>query len=183
MSKTVKLKCEHCGVGFEKKKGEYKRSEKLGRKHYCSLSCATKANMKQRKDKGEVFSLPNEFIGVSGERQCLRDEYSDFKPLRKLAWQRRFKHEVTIDVKYLKELWELQKGRCVYTGIEMKLPKWNKNKEWNTASIDRIDSSKGYIEGNIQLITCMANFAKNDFDHETMLLFCEQIAKKHQKIV
>jgi len=32
------------------------------------------------------------------------------------------------------------------------------------ASVDRIDSSKGYVPGNIQIVAQMVNFAKNKFD-------------------
>lgn len=54
------------------------------------------------------------------------------------------------------------------------LPKSVKN-----ASLDRIDSLKGYIKGNIQFVSVAANFAKSDFSEKEFLEFCEAVARKH----
>ena len=40
--KTIKIVCENCNIEFEKTVSEYKRSEKLKRKHFCSLNCNNK---------------------------------------------------------------------------------------------------------------------------------------------
>jgi hypothetical protein len=45
------------------------------------------------------------------------------------------------------------------------------------ASLDRIDSSKGYIKGNIQFVSVIANYAKNEMTHDEMLYFCKATAK------
>jgi hypothetical protein len=41
--------------------------------------------------------------------------------------------------------------------------------------LDRIDSSKGYIFGNVQFVSLMANYAKRDFLEEELLRFCEAV--------
>ena len=38
--KTIDIKCENCGKPFVKTLSEYKRAEKLKRKHYCSSNCS-----------------------------------------------------------------------------------------------------------------------------------------------
>lgn len=48
-----------------------------------------------------------------------------------------------------------QKGRCVLTGIPLEL----KTGHIHSASIDRLDNSKGYVEGNVQLIVAPLNTA------------------------
>lgn len=59
--------------------------------------------------------------------------------------------EIGVDVDYIKNLLEAQNQKCAYTGIPMELPdhKGCKDKRM-CASLDRIDSTKGYIEGNVQ---------------------------------
>jgi len=37
--KTIEIVCENCGKTFEKTQSEFNRSEKLSRKHFCSLKC------------------------------------------------------------------------------------------------------------------------------------------------
>ena len=84
--------------------------------------------------------------------------------------------EVCLD--YLKKLWESQKGICPYSGISLLLPEWKAFESHpRRASLDRIDASKGYIEGNIQFVSILANYAKNQNTHEEMVNFCKQIAK------
>jgi myo-inositol catabolism protein IolC len=49
------------------------------------------------------------------------------------------------------------------------------------ASLDRVDSTKGYIVGNIQFISAAANMAKNNMTHEQMIEFCKIIADNWNK--
>jgi hypothetical protein len=43
------------------------------------------------------------------------------------------------------------------------------------ASLDRIDSSLGYIIGNIQFISATANLGKGSMTHVEMIMFCKLI--------
>ena len=59
---------------------------------------------------------------------------------------------------------------CPYLGIELVyLGSFSKN----SASIDRIDSSKGYIPGNVMMISSLANTMKSNSSKEELLLFCK----------
>lgn len=56
--KQIETTCEYCKINFHKDLSEYKRSENLGRKHFCSLECSQ--SFKKPKDKkcslcGEVI--------------------------------------------------------------------------------------------------------------------------------
>lgn len=69
----------------------------------------------------------------------------------------------------------MQEGKCRYLGIPLILPYTNyshdKSNPIYVASLDRIDSSKGYIPGNIQFISMLLNFAKNKFEEKIILEF------------
>lgn len=43
------------------------------------------------------------------------------------------------------------------------------------ASLDRIDSSKGYIEGNVQWVTQQANLSKHVMTMEQLYEFCRKV--------
>ncbi|BDA67962.1 hypothetical protein RIVM261_025310 [Rivularia sp. IAM M-261] len=53
---------------------------------------------------------------------------------------------------------------------------WNNHQlHPRTASLDRIDSKLGYIEGNVQFVSVMANYAKLDFQEAQLLEFCKAV--------
>jgi hypothetical protein len=64
-----------------------------------------------------------------------------------------------------------QQGRCAYSGQPLEFAP-NSN---NLVSIDRINSNKGYIYGNVQLITADINYAKNDMSHDRFLAMVDDI--------
>lgn len=54
-------------------------------------------------------------------------------------------------------------------------------KTYYTSSIDRIDSDKGYIKGNVQVISHKANAMKNSATKEELVKFANWIMKTYQE--
>lgn len=68
---------------------------------------------------------------------------------------------------FLREQYERQQGKCYYTGVEMKLMT-DKKSDPMIMSCDRIDSSKGYEEGNVVLCCLGINHLKGRHSAEYM---------------
>lgn len=78
-------------------------------------------------------------------------------------------------------LWERQNGCCALTGWKL-TTKLGSGAIATNCSIDRIDPSKGYELGNVQLVCRAVNVAKSDLTTEMFLLLCEAITEKSHGI-
>ena len=76
---------------------------------------------------------------------------------------------------YLWELFKEQDYRCALTGWPIG---WSEIGSSHTASIDRIDSDKGYVIGNVQLVHKDVNMAKQQFSQEYFIGLCTAVANK-----
>lgn len=77
--------------------------------------------------------------------------------------------ELNLDI--IRKLIEKQSSKCIYTGLLLTYEYNNNNK----MSIDRIDSSLGYIETNIQLVCKKVNWMKLHLSEEYFLSLIKQI--------
>lgn len=85
------------------------------------------------------------------------------------------KRNIDFDVS-IKELWELflkQDKKCKLTG-EVLI--FNSKTSLNTASLDRIDSSKPYVISNLQWIHKDVNIAKNTSKQKDFIQMCKKVA-------
>lgn len=71
------------------------------------------------------------------------------------------------------EEWDKCGGKCYLTN-------WEISFKDRTASLDRIDSNKGYIRGNIRWVHQHANIAKNMFDLDHFITLCHSVANTHK---
>lgn len=174
MEQQIELTCEVCGKKFLRRKAEVKRNAKKGRQVYCSLKCSG-VNNNSHLEKWQKQSRP---ISM----RITDDEYSPFryilKTVRTHCKQKGRSFEVTLQD--LKKQWEEQGGRCPYTGWELKMSTNSSQqnqlpKTPDRASLDRIDSSRPYTKDNIQFVSMIAQFAKNDWDGSEILTFAEAV--------
>jgi len=76
-----------------------------------------------------------------------------------------------IDINFLWDLFLKQRGYCAITGLPLVL---STRKKEQTASLDRIDSSIGYAESNVQWVHKDVNCIKWDFS----IVYLKQISKQ-----
>lgn len=159
MSKVI---CTNCGCEFERSIHQlrYNKKNRKAINSFCSKLCNNKFIQKTRCDEFTPFK----------EFYCKIKRRSKLKQLQEV-----------VTLQDIKNQWDEQNGICAYTKVKLELaPRFNRFKPFSrnpiyTASLDRIDSKKGYIKGNIQFISIMANYAKNRFSHDMMLEFCKAI--------
>ena len=165
--------CDTCGKEFQRQSWEVGRSIERGHKQYCSRGCVS-ATIARNFGKKRQWKHLNP--GNKG------DKYSPFRVfMGRIRTRMRDKgRECSVSVEDLKEQWDNQKGICPYTGWLLRTPKNTgemRRVTPNTASLDRIDSSKGYIKGNIEYVSLMAQLAKNCFSKQDVIDFCESVVR------
>lgn len=90
---------------------------------------------------------------------------------------KRRKIELSVDMQYCWDLFLKQERKCAISGVILKFPKTGSDKT-GTASLDRIDSGIGYIEGNVQWVHKDINIMKNKFNQDYFIYMCKIIANK-----
>lgn len=173
MRPQVETICSTCSKKFLKDGSEVRRNAKLGRRNFCSLNCVGTASNSHLGREGNIAVLKRYWEKNKGK---VRNQFAEY--LRRSRSRRKNKDKILITTEDLKIQWNKQNGICPYTGVKLEHPKYTKNNFIYTASLDRIDSSKGYIPGNIQFISITANYAKSDMSHELMIEFCKLVTKK-----
>ncbi len=83
-----------------------------------------------------------------------------------------------ITIEYAWNLFIKQNKKCAISGVDLSFSTRRSKKE-NTASLDRIDSSKGYTEENVQWIHKDINQMKMDMSEEKFFKWCELIYKNN----
>lgn len=80
--------------------------------------------------------------------------------------------------------WLKQNKKCALTGLDIDFVNINKGNTTRkeskydlicSASLDRIDSSKGYTKNNIQIVHKDINIMKNEYNQEYFISFCKKV--------
>jgi hypothetical protein len=101
--------------------------------------------------------------------------YSFWKGLKYGAKYRNFEFNITPE--YIWKLFKNQKELCALTGNEIYLlPYYTR-----TASLDRINSNIGYVEGNLQWVHVKVNMLKMNFSEDDLIHWCKKIYEHNIK--
>lgn len=99
-----------------------------------------------------------------------------FSSLKNGAQRRGLRYEVCKE--YLWKLFVDQGKKCALTGLPIYFRSQKKtNDRRGTASLDRIDSSKGYVEGNVQWVHKDINNMKQHFGLEEFRRYCKMVVE------
>lgn len=108
---------------------------------------------------------------------------SFFNDIKSNALQRKLEFTITQD--FVWNLFLKQNKLCKLSGIELQISALvinNKaDRENTTASLDRIDSSKGYIPGNVQWVHKWVNIMKGCLSDEQFISICKIVNDFNKK--
>lgn len=83
--------------------------------------------------------------------------------------------EFSVSLDYLEELLVKQEFRCALSGAPLP-PRIGRKKDG--ASLDRIDSSMGYVVGNVQWVTAKINSMKSNLEQDEFIALCKAVANE-----
>ena len=96
-----------------------------------------------------------------------------------------------LNINYVMNLYMLQQGKCAISGAKMVTSGYASSCEaritskgapvLDSISIDRKNPKKGYIKGNVRLVTFQANVAKHLGTDAQLLKFCKAVVKHAKK--
>lgn len=95
---------------------------------------------------------------------------SYWKRIQKQALDRKIEFNISMEEAWI--LFERQNKKCAYTGITLD---FSKRKSGNIASLDRIDNTKGYVNGNIHWVHKDINMMKRNFSEDYFLFLCNKV--------
>jgi hypothetical protein len=172
-------KCGHCGVAFSKPRwGTYVPK-------FCSIKCAglgKRGKTFERYEIRQCLVCSGEYTGHKRSKFCSQPcrEFGAragsegfIRHLLKRTSRRK------LNAEHVLGLFSKQQGKCAITGVEMTFDPINGRKQTNI-SIDRIDSSRGYEEGNVQLVCLVINLMKLNLSTAEFLDWCDIVHVNRQ---
>lgn len=90
------------------------------------------------------------------------------------------KLEFNISIEYISSLLLQQKFKCALSGLDIVAGYVNIKSGQHTASLDRIDNNRGYVEGNVQWVHKDVNWMKQDFNQDYFIELCQRISNENK---
>ena len=165
--------CRVCGLEahtHEKMEAFIKNERcKHGRENIC-YSC-------QNERRREYYQLNREKI-AKAQREYFR-KYRKIKPLQYALTNIKGKSKKNglnfdLDLEYLRQLWDDCGGICSITGVLMTLRNSGHNNPYSM-SIDRIVPERGYIKGNVRLVSLWYNRTRSNWGDQFVIEMCQRV--------
>lgn len=194
-------KCNRCKIC---RKAESKKKPKVASKKFGTKLC--KGELCRKVNPLGIMKDVSEFATNTGNHDGLQSQCKDCKHdamakhytekdkvIKKIydntkkGQQKRAKTlEFSITLEDILSKLEEQNGKCALSGTDLTYIAYGKKGEIHylnedNMSIDRIDSNKGYIKENIQLVTARINRIKSDLGNVEFELFCKATLTWHDK--
>lgn len=191
VAERLSIPCDFCGnimyltASLERKRRKNSKFSTVT----CSRSCSAKLELKNNPEHHKLMidkanlALPFEVKSRMKKEEFARKltPLSPFRVFLNGSRKKVSKDYGDLTLEYLKETWDNQKGLCGLTGVPMEIRVSTTDVRNNSrtplygASLDRIDSNVGYMQGNIQFVCKGANLMKNNHTNEDALLFIKMI--------
>jgi hypothetical protein len=118
------------------------------------------------------------YIKTTGDKNAA---FKGYKEIRGRFWYGYIQsaaergHTFDLTMEYAWGIFERQNGRCALSGVLLVLGAGRNYR--TTASLDRIDVTKGYIEGNVQWVHKIVNLMRNRLSVEDFIGWCKLVTE------
>ena len=114
---------------------------------------------------------------INKRKREFRYKNPEHSMLQRVKYRSKIKElEFNLDIKYLKNIWP-KDNRCPALGLSLQSGR-NDAARGSSPSLDRINNTKGYVKGNVQVICNLANQIMTSATPEQVML----VAKYYEKI-
>lgn len=156
------------------------KSNRLRRMYTCKCSC------------GIIKDIRVDYLVHEGTKSCgscnrrtgnLSPLFKGYKEISSSFWSaiktgaQRRKIVFDLSIEYVYNLFRKQNRKCYYTGTPLTFPSNKKERSQANASLDRIDSNKGYTEGNVQWVDKKVNRIKHTLSDQEFKELCRQVTE------
>ncbi len=158
-------KCSKCGEVKEFSEFNKNKKKKDGLEDYCRSCESVKGKIYYALNRDKILKKTKNYQ-QSNRSACM------YNTIRSRAKKKGIEFDIEIeDISYPEF--------CPVLGLRLERNAGIANT--NSPSVDRIDPTKGYVKGNIQVISNKANTMKSNATPEELLMFADWIYKTYQK--
>lgn len=165
--------CRNCRPDYRSVKDDDYSIYKNASGKWCSVcSGCEKEQAYTRKDHAKQSSLNDWqcrscYGKAKSDNGVVGDERREYNRYKKSAADRGIQWDLTLE-----QMFSSFTGRCAMTKWPISISYMDK-----TASLDRIDSAKGYTKDNVWWVHSMVNMSKNKYSYSDFITMCIDVAK------